>query len=229
MKKMIIMAAVLLAACECGWAEDGFFSTKKSEEQVSVEFRGGLSVSQMAAVDDGASNKGYRRLGYNASAVIDIPVWVSLGFQTGVTFAQKGMNEEALVMGAMTKTKSNPGYLEIPLLASYRHAFKEKVQLQVNAGPFLAMGVCGKFKTKQQDALGNWQPTGEMDWFGGKNDIQTAQFKRFDMGWHIGARLKFNDRVSLGYSYEAGFVDTARNLGYKVKTRSHAVNLGLCF
>ena len=74
MKKMIIMAAVLLAACECGWAEDGFFSTKKSEEQVSVEFRGGLSVSQMAAVDDGASNKGYRRLGYNASAVIDIPV-----------------------------------------------------------------------------------------------------------------------------------------------------------
>ena len=73
------------------------------------------------------------------------------------------------------------------------------------------------------------QTVSTIDWFGDSSDMQSAQFKRFDMGWHIGARLKFKDRVSLGYSYEAGFVDTARNIGYKVKTRSHSVNLGLCF
>ena len=227
--KKTFLAGLLCMVCMSGWAEDGFFSTEKSDEQVSVEFRGGLSVSQMAAVEDGASNKGYRRLGYNAGAIIDVPILKSLGFQTGVSFVQKGLNEEANLMGTLTRTKSNPGYLEIPLLASYRHDFKKKIQLQVNTGPFLAVGICGKFKTSQPDAFGNMQTVSTIDWFGDSSDMQSAQFKRFDMGWHIGARLKFKDRVSLGYSYEAGFVDTARNIGYKVKTRSHSVNLGLCF
>jgi len=229
MKKTLILAGLLCAVCTSGWAGDGFFSTEKSDESVKAELRAGLTVSQMAAVDGGASTRGYRRLGYNVGIIVETPIVESLAFQTGLQFVQKGLKEEAVISGTLTESKSNPGYVELPLLVSYRHDFRKKIRLQVNTGPFLAMGVCGKMKVWQEDATGKMQLAGEIDWFGSENDTQTAQFKRFDMGWHVGARLRFFNKVSVGYAFEAGFVDTGRNTGYSVKTRSHLVNLGFVF
>ena len=81
-------------------------------------------------------------------------------------------------------------------------------------------------KLRQEDAQGNMYTVGEVDWFGSAADTQSAQFKRFDMGWHVGARLRFVNKFSVGYAFEAGFVDTGRSTSYVVKTCSHLVNLG---
>ncbi len=226
MKKIMIVAGLLCAFCTGSQAGDEFFSTEKSEEGTKAELRAGLTVSQMVAVESGASTKGYRRLGYNVGIIVETPIVESLAFQTGLQFVQKGLKEETSISGTLTESISNPSYLELPLLASYRHDFRKKIRLQVNTGPFLAMGLFGKMKLRQEDAQGNMYTVGEVDWFGSAADTQSAQFKRFDMGWHVGARLRFANKISVGYAFEAGFVDTGRSTTYSVKTRSHLVNLG---
>ncbi len=223
---MILAAGLLWALCLNSQAGDGFFSTEKSDEGVKAELRGGLAVSKMAAKDDNSSIKGNRRLGFSAGLALDIPILKSLAVETGLHYVQKGMKEKDTSTGTLIEGTGNPGYLEVPLLVSYRYAFKKKIQLQVSTGPFLAVGISGKMKLRQDVGTGKMQKLGEMDWFGNEEDLSTARFRRFDMGWHIGARMRFLNRFSVGYSFEAGFLDTARNMGYKVKSRSHLVNFG---
>ncbi len=245
MKKTFATFALLCMVCMSSWAQetgrDAFFSCRKSNEKVSFGIRGGLNVSQLATVADKDVAREGRHVGFHAGVSLEVPIVESLGFETGLYFVQKAVKEKARDIGMIDieghelwadkgelTTKGTPCYLEIPLLAAYRHNFR-KVQLIVNTGPYLAYGICGKLKMTHEDHNGTTTSEQEYDWFGDEDAEGSAQVKRFDMGWHLGAGLKFKGSIYLGYSYEAGLVNIGRSDDYSTKTRSHAISLGFAF
>ena len=234
MKKTLATFALLCMVCMSSWAQetgrDAFFSCRKSTEKVSFGIRGGLNVSQLATVADKDVAREGRHVGFHAGVSLEVPIVESLGFETGLYFVQKAVKEKSdgLLGLGDTEAKGTPCYVEIPLLASYRHTFR-KVQLQVSTGPYLAYGVCGKLKQETTNNYGIVTSKQDADWFGGEDDRESLRMKRFDMGWHLGAGLKFKGSIYLGYSYEAGLVNCSRSEDAKVKTRSHAISLGFAF
>ena len=244
MKKTLATLLLLCAVCVSSWGQersDAFFSGKKSSDKVSLGIRGGLNVSQLATVMDEGTTREGRFAGFHAGVSLEVPIVESLGFETGLYFVQKAVKEKARDIGMIDieghelwadkgelTTKGTPCYLEIPLLATYRHNFR-KVQLIVNTGPYLAYGVCGKLKQETTNNYGIVTSKQDVDWFGGEDDRESLRMKRFDMGWHLGAGLKFKGSIYLGYSYEASLVNCSRSEDAKVKTRSHAISLGFAF
>lgn len=244
MKKTLATLLLLCAVCVSSWGQersDAFFSGKKSSDKVSLGIRGGLNLSQLATVMDEGTTREGRFAGFHAGVSLEVPIVESLGFETGLYFVQKAIREKTRDIsmidieghelwadrGELT-TKGTPCYLEIPLLAAYRHNFR-KVQLIVNTGPYLAYGICGKLKMTHEDHNGTTTSEQEYDWFGDEDAMGSVRVKRFDMGWHLGAGLKFKGSIYLGYSYEAGLVNIGRSDDYSTKTRSHAISLGFAF
>ena len=232
MKKLLTIA-LLCVVCMSGWGQersDAFFSGKKSSDKVSLGIRGGLNVSQLATVMDEGTTREGRFAGFHAGVSLEVPIVESLGFETGLYFVQKAIKEkgDGEIFSRSIDVKGTPCYLEIPVLLAYRHNFR-KVQLVVNTGPYFAYGVCGKLKLISESRQGTMTSKQEYDWFGGEDAVGSAQVKRFDMGWHLGAGLKFKGNIYLGYSYEAGLVNTSRSEDYSVKTRSHAISLGFAY
>lgn len=233
MKKTLATLLLLCAVCVSGWGQersDAFFSGKKSSDKVSLGIRGGLNLSQLATVMDEGTTREGRFAGFHAGVSLEVPIVESLGFETGLYFVQKAIKQEGdgEIFSSNTEVRGTPCYLEIPLLAAYRHNFR-KVLLIVNTGPYLAYGICGKLKIIHESRQGTMKSEQKYDWFGDEDTEGSAQVKRFDMGWHLGAGLKFKGSIYLGYSYEAGLVNIGRSDDYSTKTRSHAISLGFAF
>lgn len=195
---------------------------------VKVSIVGGMNVSTMVGKANGDRDLSDRRIGFQAGVNVDVPLKQDFYLRSGLVLAQKGLKTEGETMNGIftdnTKITGTPCYLEIPILGSYQHSFGEKFGVQLNTGPYWACGICGKLK---------WRPVGSyevstqsIDWFGDEDDENSAQKKRFDAGWHVGAALMFKGSLSIGYAFEAGFVNSSRIDGVSFKTRCHMINLG---
>lgn len=195
---------------------------------VKVSIVGGMNVSTMMGKVDGERDLSDRRIGFQAGVNVDVPLKRDFYLRSGLVIAQKGMKAEGVAIQGIfaneAKITGTPCYLEIPILASYQRNFNSKVGMQLSTGPYLGCGLFGKLK---------WRPVGSyevstqsVDWFGDEDDQKSAQKKRFDMGWHIGAALVFKGSLSIGYAFEAGFVNSSRIDGVSFKTRCHMINLG---
>ena len=202
--------------------------SRLESRNVKISIAGGMNVSTMVGKANGDRDLSDRRIGFQAGVNVDVPLKQDFYLRSGLVLAQKGLKTEGETMNGIftdnTKITGTPCYLEIPILGSYQHSFGEKFGVQLNTGPYLACGICGKLK---------WRPVGSyevstqsIDWFGDEDDENSAQKKRFDAGWHVGAALMFKGSLSIGYAFEAGFVNSSRIDGVSFKTRCHMINLG---
>lgn len=217
MKKFLVAAVCAFSAMAV--SAQSFFSTEKSEDGIVFGVRAGL-------VGAGASIKGGNeslsldsRMGFNAGVNVDIPLMQSLHVQTGLFFQQKGAKWEE---EGYTE-KYNPTYLQLPVLASYRYAFSDACELQVNVGPYFALGLGGKAKMEEGDELV------EDDFFGGENDEESMRMKKFDMGLQFGAGVTVAKHYYLGFSYDLGLTNIARGKKETWKNRAWMINLGYNF
>jgi len=219
MKKYIVLIACL-ACASVGYAQrassstTSFFSTEKGDARVRLGIRGGLNVAKLHLSDDDDSENTDSRPGFHVGLNLDVPITQSLYFQTGLFFTQKGFKEKE---GSVTY-KGNPGYLEVPLMASYRYNFNDNIQFQLATGPYLAVGICGKYKYENTNGT-----EADIDYFGDDG----ADFKRFDMGWQVGAGFSIH-RVYIGYTFQAGFLNTADS-DVNFRTRNHMISVGYDF
>ena len=202
--------------------------TRLESRNVKISIAGGMNVSTMVGKANGDRDLSDRRIGFQAGVNVDVPLKRDFYLRSGLVIAQKGMKAEGVAIQGIfaneAKITGTPCYLEIPILASYQRNFNSKVGMQLSTGPYLGCGLFGKLK---------WRPVGSyevstqsVDWFGDEDDQKSAQKKRFDMGWHIGGALVFKGSLSIGYAYEAGFINSSRVDGTSLKTRSHMINLG---
>ena len=142
----------------------------------------GMNISKIGA----ASSK----IGFNIGARAEYNFSDNFYLGSGLLFTQKGFKETAEAQGYKATVKANPFYIEIPINAGYRYNFSEKFSLFGEVGPYIGIGIAGKYKetletpTDTQSASVNFFPGG----------------KRFDFGIGFAAGCEFSKfQVRVGY------------------------------
>ena len=111
--------------------------------------------------------------------------------------------------------------LKVPLNFVYRYNIpNSNIALCPFAGVTLRFNLFGKQKLEWDDE------DEELDLFN-KDDMGSsdATWKRFQIGWQIGAKVLFNNKVTLGVSYGSDFSEIVK----KTKVNTTTVSLGFIF
>lgn len=175
-----------------------FFSTEKSDKGVTFGIRAGVNFATLTGDMEDAKT----RTAYHVGVIADIPLMQSLYIQTGLYLQSKGMKVGTEYGEDKYTEKLDPLYIQIPVLASYRYDFNEATQLQVNFGPYFAVGVAGKSKF-EYDGYGNGEDMdGEYDAFG-----DDGALNRFDCGLQVGAGITFATHFNVSFTYEFGLTN----------------------
>ena len=215
MKKIFITMAVAVMALtasaqRASSSSSSFFSTEKANLPVTFGIRGGLNVSSMSLKEDGDLKS---RAGFNAGMSVDFPILESFYLQSGLYYTVKGYKQE----DGDWEEKVNIGYLEIPILASYRYNFSDAAQWQFNFGPYFAVGLNGN--DKEKDGRREY----EKKWY----DYDDT--KRFDMGLQIGTGIVLAKHYYVGVAYEFGLLSQVKDSDGYWKNRNFMVNVGYQF
>lgn len=184
----------------------------KKEKGLPVKFgvRAGLNISSASFKNDvdGLSS----RIGFHGGFIMDIPVSKSFYIQSGVYYTQKGFKYEATSMyGGSNDTKtvtSTQGYVEVPILASYRYPLMDDLQLQIHAGPYFAARISNKVDDDQYSYYGH------------------GSSGSFDAGIQAGAGVLYANHYYAGIGYEWGFVEQEKT---KSKNRNFFISIGYNF
>lgn len=210
MKKIYLLIIVVFSSF-ASFAQDkgssSLFSTSKADQGIKFGLEVGLNYSKLTGdVDDAKS-----RLGFNAGVSMNIPFMKSLYLKTGLQYTEKGVKEKG------GDAKIVAGYIELPVLASYRYDFNRQTQLQINFGPYFAYGVTGEAKSISAFVF-------EADTFG-----DDGVLKRFDVGLHVGVGCTVSERGYIGVGYEFGLKDVNNtDTDVSLKNANLFINVG-CF
>lgn len=215
MKKIILsmilaVCAVAVSAQRATSSSTTFFSAEKTDQPVTFGVRVGGNLSSIG----GDLGKVYdkSKFGFHAGVSVDIPILKSFGINTGLYYVTKGAkftdgDDEGDIDYKTATYKVNTGYLEIPILASYRYNFTDDVRLEIDLGPYIAYGINGKYKVdggEAEDREGDG-----VDFFGDNG------YKRFDAGLAFGAAVTFS-QFYVGLHYEVGLANMARNVEVEI-------------
>ena len=177
---------------------------------VKFGVRVGLNMASASLSDDvdGVSS----RIGFSAGAILDIPVSRSFYIQPGLYYSQKGFKFDGRSRyGSDTKTcTSTQGYVELPVLASYRYDLTDDLQLQVNAGPYFAVRLNNTVDDEEYDH----------EYFG------SGSSGSVDAGLQIGGGVTYAKHYYAGLGYEWGFIEQERTHS---KNRNFFISIGYNF
>ena len=240
MKKLSFIMAVAMLLC---------VSTMQAKnEKISYQIQAGLNLSQITSADvdevEGLDYKDGVKPGFNLGFRFDYQFNDYFAVQTGLTYTMKGEKYKRSYNGEYysteQKTKHTAHYFEIPILAGARYSINDDIQLKFNTGPYIAIGLGGKCKTKYEEtntgdteSHESWQ-----QFFGDPEKEDSEGCKRFDAGWkfELGVDIK---NYYVGLAYDLGFVDITNgdvkkankdNDNYKsMMNRNFSINVGYKF
>lgn len=206
---------------------------KDPNASISYGIRAGFNLSSFRGewrndyvLDD--NGKLNARPGFQVGAIVDIPVTYGFYVQPGLYFTTRGAraiwNDSGTGIGYdeveyeynySYKEIYRPFYLQVPVLASFRANVTKSLQVQLNTGPYLAIGLGGKeIDTEDETANfvdGEIEENHEKDkykFFGeSKEDEYHFGAKRFDFGWCFGAGLTISGGFYVGIQYDLGCVN----------------------
>lgn len=137
-------------------------------------------------------------MGFNAGFILDIPVSKSFYVQPGLYYTQKGFKFDGRKWwnspDDIKSCTSTQGYVEMPILASYRYPLTNDIQLQINAGPYAAVRLNNKVSDEDYDFL----------------RFDSGSSGSFDAGLQVGAGILYNKHYYAGVGYEWGFLEQER-------------------
>lgn len=249
MKKMYFLAVCCLisssALAQRAKSSSSFFSTEKADAPITFGVRGGVNFAGMSMGDSDIKDPD-GRTSFNVGVSVDIPILQSLYVNTGLWYTSKGCKWKESDYdddGSYEKEKLtySPAYLQIPVLASYRFNFSDKLQWQLNFGPYFACGVGGKGKYKDEVGYdyNDFEPhvsTEKWDFFGDKGESSDGETwkidkddrnKRFDFGLAFGTGLTIAKHFFVGVQYELGLTRVCKS--EKSKNRNFSIYGGFNF
>lgn len=208
MKKLIVCIAALAMSAGV-YAQD-----------FSWGVRAGLNISSLSINkgEDGFKSK----VGFNVGLMGDYAFSESVSIESGLYFSQIG----AKIKSDTDKATTNLGYLQLPILATYHLAISDNAKWSIQAGPYLAVGLGGKIKVKEEGV------TVKVDSFGDGED--NGGFQRFDMGLTFGTGVTFG-QIYVGVKYDLGLSNIMtkdiQDLadGYSIKNGNFSINVGYNF
>lgn len=156
--------------------------TASAQEKGDIRFGvvAGMNVSNITDMEMDS------RIGFHVGAKAEYNLSENLYGNAGVIFSQKGNKKSK---GGVEVTQ-NPGYIEVPINFGYRYKISDGVSVFGETGPYLAYGICGKFKVEEDGE------EAKVDFF--DND----EANKFDFGWGVKVGVeaaKF--QIAVGYEY----------------------------
>lgn len=146
------------------------------------------------------------------------------------------------------------GYLEVPILVQYRLNLTDNLQLQVNAGPYIAVAIHGKAKNTETcygwedyedyydtrydndidfEDLGSYTTTSrEYEYESTEDIIGKKGHKRIDFGLVLPSVGIVYNKLYFGITNEFGLINLADNYGiteFKAHNYNLSFNIGLKF
>lgn len=170
---------------------------KKSDEKTaSFGLRAGLNMAttQFASPYDQTS----MTTSFHVGLALDLRLSSMFYFSTGLYYSGRGYKYDD---GKVVET-ATAQYIDLPLQAALRFTLSDAFALQVNAGPYIAMGLGGNIKDDKA----------------GKYDVPFFdQHPSFDYGVQAGLSFIISRHITVGAAYQIGMGDYRnRNLGLSV-------------
>ena len=230
MKTRIFIAILAIAGFAFDSTAQTTVSTKGTESKgITWSVRTGLNVSNITDLDDYKA-----KAGFHLGVLADIPVPMAVdGFsvQSGLFYTMRGAKYKESEDGYKVTDKIASHYFQIPVYWSYKYDFGS-VAVSAFTGPYIAVGLGGKFKWKEEgeDYDGEWVKDSDNENLFGKDKDDSWNWKRFDFGWSLGAGVTF-DRIYVGLQYDFGFINMEREngAGYHPKNRNFSLSVGYSF
>lgn len=222
MKKLISTAIALVIALVASvgtTAQTPLWDATRSGSEAAIQVQAGLNVSQFLHIPRWNKSKA----GVNVGVMVEKPIFNSLSAKVGLFYTMKGgIGKNDAGFGGILTTTLNPGYLELPVMASYRYALNSDIRLQFDFGPYFAIGLHGK-DVKKNSGNGSFSKPTETEYelFGGDD----PQMKRFDFGFRLGPQLVWKERFSVALAYEVSAMNVS-NMGGKIGNSNFMINIG---
>lgn len=136
-----------------------------------------------------------------------LPMFIEAGLNLNFTF---GKNKEL---------KSQHLGMNIPISFAYKFNIKNKFTIKPYAGIDLKVGL-----------LGRSCPVDDNEWYSwyGEGDDEDDAWKRFNLGWHLGADFQYL-RYSIGFNFVSDITHVYNCDLYKVSNSVFALKLGYTF
>ena len=172
--------------------------------QVKWDAKFGMNFSNMTKFEDTKALPGFQ-LGVG----MDYGFSENWSLQSGLMISSKGYK----VKEGEYKETTRPIYLDIPILAAYKFNISDNTKFVINAGPYLAIGLGGKYKVDGIDE--SEKIFGDDGW------------KRFDLGIQYGIGLELSDRYLINLTGQNGFISPAD--GGDPKNMTFSIGVGYRF
>ena len=174
--------------------------------QVRWDVQLGMNFSNMTKADDAKMLPGFKvGLGMDYAFT---DVW---SLKSGLMFESKGYKVD--------EEKARPIYMQIPVMAAWKANITDDIKFVVNAGPYFAVGLGGKYKE-------------------GNSDIKLfssdgMNMKRFDLGIQWGIGIELSERYIVNFTGENGFLTPfdfpSGYNGDKPKNMNFTIGIGYIF
>jgi hypothetical protein len=170
--------------------------------------KAGLNLSNMLMKEDGDtySDDFKMRTGFHVGATVEFPINELFSFETGLLLSTKGfkVSEEETYDGETYEydEKLNLLYFDIPLTAKVSFD-AGGVKIYGLFGPYLGMGLTGKYKWEETYAGDTESDEESVEW---GSDADEDHLKRFDFGLTMGAGVEISS-IQIGLTYGLGLAN----------------------
>lgn len=222
-KRIILLMLITMALC---WKADGLCA----QDVCEMGFYGGTNKAKLEERFFDYDNRWGGQVGFDAKVGAKwVQVEMSLGYlNAGTKYtlnSRVGLNENSMHQEQTFKYKSSAHYVDIPvsLALGWWGMEDSGFGLTVSGGAYMSVGLAGKIKVKgdfkSHDESGFLYETFSKDYSTKLFGDEPFQYKRFDAGWTVGARLALGEVFRVAVSYRQGLVNLSNVDGYKATNR----------
>lgn len=250
LKNLKMLGAGMVALFSVYDCEAESYMFDNPDNKATLGVRVSLDIS--SAANGGAYYN--NRAGFSAGAVYNIPLWMNLYFEPGVsvfynTFGTSAWDEVAVdvpvldsagapVIGPdgnpVMDSKLYPYQIDgsirnfgfrIPMMAGYHFDFTEDVKVHVFTGPQLNLSLLARYHRNAVRVSGAEEPAASCSLFG------TEGFKHIDLQWAFGVGVTYqNYYLSLGGAWGLTHMKSSTELlGRDLRRNMFSISLGYNF
>lgn len=192
-----------------------------AQSPVKFGIDAGVNLSN-SSFDDKSIDKS-PKVGFQIGVVAEYEFAQDFFLQSGLSFTTKGSKYKSKSTTPKESVTFNQMYLQLPVYAAYKLEVTPVMKIVFDAGPYIAYGVGGKVKWKNQVIGGDGIISGTQKW----DTFGDNGLKRFDVGLGGGVGAEFG-QIFAGLKYELGLADISRG-SESYRNRNASLTVGYRF
>jgi hypothetical protein len=163
------------------------------------------------------------KIGFHVGAKVEYSLsqtYNGLYIYSGALFSLKGGKKEYgyYPKGTGMKDKESNYFLEVPVHLGYRHAFNKHLAIFGTLGPYMGVGLFGKYKVDSHIK------SDRMDVYGSEGYLN-----RFDFGLGAQVGIEISRKVQFALGYDRGLKDMIKAKNGEYKNRNFKVSCAYIF